>query len=183
MKKVRSSLGLAAITLPAPISAPCLNFLLSLVITGFSSSISSHVSKHTTKPVSFSQDCSFYDIPCVPRLCLSRRPSILQQLDTRWCYFTSVRAPHEDGHLAVGKLYVGRIAGVVVRASQATLNVSGYFLLSLMSSFVFRAVRDSVPNPVPQERLVGAVLMVLAIADVSSMAELWIQRADQLALE
>ena len=38
-----------------------------------------------------------------------------------------------------------------------------------MSSLVFRAVRDSVPNPVSQERLVGAVLEVLAIADVSSM--------------
>jgi hypothetical protein len=39
-----------------------------------------------------------------------------------------------------------------------------------MSSFVFRAVRDSVPNPVSQERLVGAVLKVLAIADVSQPA-------------
>ena len=48
----------------------------------------------------------------------------------------------------------------------------GYFLLSLMSSFVFRAVRDLVPNPVPQERLVGAVLKVLAIADVSSATDL-----------
>lgn len=36
-----------------------------------------------------------------------------------------------------------------------------------MSSLVFRAVRDSVPNTVPQERLVGTVLKVLAIADVS----------------
>jgi hypothetical protein len=36
-----------------------------------------------------------------------------------------------------------------------------------MSSFVFRAVRDSVPNTVSQERLVGTVLKVLAIADVS----------------
>lgn len=43
---------------------------------------------------------------------------------------------------------------------------SGYLLLSLMSSFVFRAVRDSVPNTVSQERLVGTVLKVLAIADV-----------------
>lgn len=36
-----------------------------------------------------------------------------------------------------------------------------------MSSLVFRAVRDSVPNTVSQERLVGTVLEVLAIADVS----------------
>jgi len=41
-----------------------------------------------------------------------------------------------------------------------------------MSSFIFRAVRDSVSNPVSQERLVGAVLKVLAIADVSSIANL-----------
>jgi len=41
-----------------------------------------------------------------------------------------------------------------------------------MSSFVFRAVRDSVPNPVSQERLVGAVLKVLAIADVSPTSDL-----------
>ena len=52
-----------------------------------------------------------------------------------------------------------------------------------MSSFVFRAMRDSVPNPVSQERLVGAMFTVLAIADVSPMANLWIKRADQLALE
>ncbi|KAF9652065.1 hypothetical protein BDM02DRAFT_352466 [Thelephora ganbajun] len=42
-----------------------------------------------------------------------------------------------------------------------------YFLLSLISSFVFRAARDSVPNPVSQERLVGAMLKVLAVADVT----------------
>ena len=40
-----------------------------------------------------------------------------------------------------------------------------------MSSFVLRAVRDSVPNPVSQERLVGAVLTVLAIADVRSTVD------------
>jgi len=45
-----------------------------------------------------------------------------------------------------------------------------------MSSFVFRAVRDSVSNPVSQERLVGAVLKVLAIADVSSTTDLGMQR-------
>lgn len=43
--------------------------------------------------------------------------------------------------------------------------------MSLMSSFVFRAVRDSVPNPVSQERLIGAVLTVLAIADVRSIVD------------
>lgn len=51
-----------------------------------------------------------------------------------------------------------------------------------MSSFVFRAIRDSVSNPVSQERLVGAVLKVLAIADVSSTTDLWMQRAHGLTL-
>lgn len=57
--------------------------------------------------------------------------------------------------------------GIIPRVSETMLGNPGYFLLSLMSSFVFRAVRDSVPNAVSQERLVGAVLKVLAIADVS----------------
>jgi len=63
----------------------------------------------------------------------------------------------------------------MLHAAQATLGDPGYFLLSLMSSFVFRAARDSVPNPISQERLVGAVLKVLAIADVSLSTGLWIQ--------
>ena len=43
----------------------------------------------------------------------------------------------------------------------------GYLLLGLISSLVFRAVRDALPNdPAAQERIVGASLMALAIADV-----------------
>jgi hypothetical protein len=42
-------------------------------------------------------------------------------------------------------------------------------LLGLLSSFVFRAVRDALPdNPIAQERIIGASLKALAIADVSS---------------
>jgi hypothetical protein len=59
---------------------------------------------------------------------------------------------------------------IIPRVSETMLGNPGYFLLSLMSSFVFRAVRDSVPNAVSQERLVGAVLQVLAIADVSQQS-------------
>ncbi|KAJ7293923.1 hypothetical protein C8J57DRAFT_1553534 [Mycena rebaudengoi] len=41
-----------------------------------------------------------------------------------------------------------------------------YLLLGLISSLVFRAARDSLPNdPVAQERIVGALLAALAIAD------------------
>lgn len=59
--------------------------------------------------------------------------------------------PREDGHLAVGKLCVEFIPCVILQASQAIFGDSGYFLLSLMSSFVFRAVRNSVPSHVSQE--------------------------------
>ncbi|OBZ79276.1 Disintegrin and metalloproteinase domain-containing protein B [Grifola frondosa] len=43
-----------------------------------------------------------------------------------------------------------------------------YFLLGLLSSLVFRAVRDALPNnPVAQERILGASLTALALADVT----------------
>ena len=46
-------------------------------------------------------------------------------------------------------------------------NVIGYFLLGLVSSLVFRAVRDTLPNdPRAQERILGASFLALGIADV-----------------
>jgi hypothetical protein len=43
----------------------------------------------------------------------------------------------------------------------------GYFLLSLISTFVFRAIRDTLPNnPMAQERILGAAFLALGIADV-----------------
>lgn len=46
-----------------------------------------------------------------------------------------------------------------------------YFLLSLIEAVVFRAVRDTLPqNPQAQERLIGASLAVLAVADVTHIA-------------
>ena len=40
-------------------------------------------------------------------------------------------------------------------------------LLGLISTFVFRAVRDALPNnPVAQERILGASFTALALADV-----------------
>jgi hypothetical protein len=43
----------------------------------------------------------------------------------------------------------------------------GYCLLGMLSTFGFRAVRESLPNdPVAQERIIGAALKALAIGDV-----------------
>ena len=44
-------------------------------------------------------------------------------------------------------------------------------LLGLLSSFVFRAVRDALPtNPAAQERILGASFLAMAIADVRSLS-------------
>ena len=49
--------------------------------------------------------------------------------------------------------------------------MTGYFLLCLISSIVFRAIRDTLPdNPPAQERIMGACLLALGIADVSSLS-------------
>jgi len=46
--------------------------------------------------------------------------------------------------------------------------INSYFLLGLISSLVFRAVRDALPNnPAAQERILGASLLALGIADVT----------------
>jgi len=43
-----------------------------------------------------------------------------------------------------------------------------YFLLGLISSFVFRAIRDALPdNPAAQERILGASFLALGIADLT----------------
>ncbi|KAI0040078.1 hypothetical protein FA95DRAFT_927151 [Auriscalpium vulgare] len=43
-----------------------------------------------------------------------------------------------------------------------------YLLLGMLSSFVFRAVRDALPeNPAAQERILGASLLAMAIADAT----------------
>lgn len=50
-----------------------------------------------------------------------------------------------------------------------------YFLLGLISTFVFRAARDALPNnPAAQERIIGASFTALAIADVTHMIWSWI---------
>ena len=45
---------------------------------------------------------------------------------------------------------------------------TGYLLLGMLSSLVFRAIRDAIPgNPAAQERILGESLLAMAIADVS----------------
>lgn len=48
------------------------------------------------------------------------------------------------------------------------MRMIGYFLLGLISSLVFRAIRDALPHdPASQERILGAAFTALAVADVS----------------
>ncbi|KAI0935671.1 hypothetical protein AcV5_004025 [Taiwanofungus camphoratus] len=56
-----------------------------------------------------------------------------------------------------------------------------YLLLGLISSFVFRAVRDALPNnPIAQERILGASFTALALADVTHMIWSWIGLPEDL---
>jgi hypothetical protein len=51
----------------------------------------------------------------------------------------------------------------------------GYLLLGLLSSLVFRAIRDALPNdPEAQERMLGASFTALALADVGSLCRLFL---------
>ena len=50
------------------------------------------------------------------------------------------------------------------------MGAAGYLLLGMLSSLVFRAIRDALPgNPAAQERILAASLLALAIADVSHL--------------
>ncbi|KIJ59823.1 hypothetical protein HYDPIDRAFT_177691 [Hydnomerulius pinastri MD-312] len=56
-----------------------------------------------------------------------------------------------------------------------------YMLLGLISSFVFRAIRDALPNnPEAQERILGASMTALALADTNSVTASWIGLPDEL---
>ena len=55
-------------------------------------------------------------------------------------------------------------------ASDVRPTAAGYLLLGLISTFVFRAVRDTLPgNAAAQERILGASFTALALADVSRL--------------
>jgi len=55
-----------------------------------------------------------------------------------------------------------------------------YFLLALISTFVFRAIRDTLPNnPIVQERILGAAFLALGLADLTHiLATLLVLPAD-----
>lgn len=56
-----------------------------------------------------------------------------------------------------------------------------YLLLGLLSSIVFREVRNTLPNnPAGQERLIGASLLALAIADITHVLATFIGLPAQL---
>jgi hypothetical protein len=57
----------------------------------------------------------------------------------------------------------------------------GYLLLGLISSLVFRAIRDALPdNPEAQERILGASFTALALADVGSSFLILIHSSNEL---
>jgi hypothetical protein len=50
---------------------------------------------------------------------------------------------------------------------------AGYLLLGMLSSLVFRAVRDALPgNSAAQERIIGASLFAMGVADASVVFQL-----------
>ncbi|ESK98116.1 hypothetical protein Moror_362 [Moniliophthora roreri MCA 2997] len=60
---------------------------------------------------------------------------------------------------------------------------SCYFLLGMISSFVLRAVRDAISRDVvAQEKIVGALLAALAIADLTHIASTFIGLPPELRL-
>ena len=55
----------------------------------------------------------------------------------------------------------------------ADFSWAGYLLLGMLSSLVFRAARDALPdNPAAQERIIGASLFAMAVADVSTLGSI-----------
>ncbi|KAN0124555.1 hypothetical protein V8E53_015821 [Lactarius tabidus] len=56
-----------------------------------------------------------------------------------------------------------------------------YLLLGMLSSFVFRAIRDALPgDPIAQERILGASLLAMAIADATHIIASFIGLPDDL---
>ena len=57
----------------------------------------------------------------------------------------------------------------VTRVCTLIISFTGYALVALISSLVFRAIRDTLPNnPEAQERILGANMTALALGDVST---------------
>lgn len=76
-----------------------------------------------------------------------------------------------------------RETAIDLRAKMAILHLANcYMLLGLISSLVFRAVRDALPHdPVAQERIVGASLTALAIADLTHVMNTFVALPSSVA--
>ncbi|KAH9998328.1 hypothetical protein BJV77DRAFT_981308 [Russula vinacea] len=73
-------------------------------------------------------------------------------------------------------------AGIDPRTRMAIWQLGNcYLLLGMLSSLVFRAIRDALPgNPAAQERILGASLLAMAIADATHIAASFIGLPDSL---
>jgi hypothetical protein len=85
-------------------------------------------------------------------------------------YYSISGSPCPYGYLAINKLCLRSIIFLHSTPFCLFVFILGYFLLGLISSFVFRAIRDALPdNPAAQERILGASFLALGIADVSHL--------------
>ncbi|KAI0291757.1 hypothetical protein BC826DRAFT_1021961 [Russula brevipes] len=87
-----------------------------------------------------------------------------------WFHHELIPSPHES------------LATVDARTRMAIWQLGNcYLLLGMLSSLVFRAIRDALPgNPVAQERILGASLLAMAIADATHIVASFIGLPDSL---
>ncbi|KAI9447746.1 hypothetical protein H4582DRAFT_1803253 [Lactarius indigo] len=87
-----------------------------------------------------------------------------------WFHHELIPAPGEEPH------------SLEARTRMAIWQLGNcYLLLGMLSSFVFRAIRDALPgNPAGQERILGASLLAMAIADVTHIIASFIGLPDAL---
>jgi len=89
------------------------------------------------------------------------------------------RRENDDGDMAALQLYHTHTAA---QADVLILFTStGYMLLGLISSLVFRAIRDTLPNnPETQKRILGASMTALSLADVMYIVVSWVGLPEDL---
>lgn len=74
-------------------------------------------------------------------------------------------------NLQCGSLEIVSLCGHTRIPSKRADHSLGYLLLGMISTVVFRTIRNAVPkDPQLQERLVGSLLFCLAVADVSGIS-------------
>jgi len=90
-------------------------------------------------------------------------PALLIWFWPGWSWF------HQELHPGPWPPVLGSDAAGDVRTKMAIWQLgSCYCLLGMLEGFGLRAVRDALPdNPVAQERIVGATLTAMAVADVT----------------